>query len=62
MAWVIGKAISAILEMDHLDTKKDYPMPGKTTYVFKTSGITDSIQEAKAKILSLLDWPMDMSR
>jgi len=60
MAWIIGRAIAAALEMDHLDTKKDYPTPGKTTYTFKTSGISDSIQEIKAKILSVLDWPVDI--
>jgi len=60
MAWIIGRAIAAILEMDHVDTKRDYPEPGKTTYTFKTSGISESLQEIKAKILSILDWPIDI--
>jgi len=57
---LLVRGLAAILEMDHLDTKKDYPTPGKTTYTFKTSGISDSAQELKAKILSILDWPVDI--
>jgi len=60
MAPFFGRAIAAILEMDHIDTKKDYPAPGKTTYTFITTGVSKNIQELKAKILSMLDWPVDI--
>jgi len=60
MSFIIATAIKAVLEMDHVDTKRDYPTPGKTTYTFKTSGLSISFQEIKAKILSVFDFPMDI--
>lgn len=57
MSSVIAKALEACLEMDHIGTEVK---GDKTVYIFKTTSIIPSLVELKAKILSLLDFPMDI--
>jgi len=54
---LIGRAIQALLEMDHLDTKI---VGNKTIYTFKTTSLVPSLVELKSKILSLFDFPVDI--
>jgi hypothetical protein len=59
MAMVIAKIIAEILGMDHIDTQV---VGGRVIYKYKSTGILSSagIQELKAKIFSLLDFPADI--
>jgi hypothetical protein len=56
----LARVLADLLEMDHVDTRKDYPVPGKTTYTFKTTSLFPSLVEAKSKVLSMLDAPVDI--
>jgi len=59
MALGLGSIISNLLEMDHIGTEVD-PYSDEVTYIFKTTGLHPSIAEMKAKILSVLDFPVDI--
>ena len=54
---IISEAVKAILEMDHIGTE-DYG--DKVVYKFKTTGLNEGLVEKKAKILSILDFPVDI--
>jgi len=56
---MIGTVIEEIMGMDHIDTTV---IGDRVIYKFKSTGIIDSagIQELKAKILSILDFPVDI--
>lgn len=57
---ILSGILKGLLEMDHIDTKVDYPVPGKVTYTFKTTSLVPSLVELKSKILSVLDLPVDI--
>lgn len=54
---IITSALKSILEMDHLDTRVE---GNKTIYTFKTTSLIKSLVEPKSKILSVLDFPVDI--
>ena len=59
MATVIAKIIAEILQMDHLDTEV---FGDRVVYKYKTTSVLGraGVQELKAKILSILDFPADV--
>jgi len=59
MATVVAKIIAEILGMDHIDTQV---VGDRVIYKYKSTGILSSagVQELKAKIFSLLDFPADI--
>ena len=54
---LLSSALRSLLEMDHLDTRVE---GDKTIYTFKTTSLMPSTTEIKAKILSMLDSPVDI--
>lgn len=59
MAFVIGAAVAAVLEMDHVGTSV---VGENTIYTFKTTSLIPSLVELKSKILSILDFPIDIPK
>jgi len=59
MAFVISSIITAILEMDHIGTEV---VGENTIYKFKTTSISPSLTEFKCKVLSVLDFPIDIPK
>jgi hypothetical protein len=59
MAWIIARTIAAVLEMDHIGTEV---MGDTTVYTFKTTSLIPSLTELKSKILSVLDFPIDIPK
>jgi len=56
---LLGTLLAALLEMDHLDTEV---VDGDVIYKFKTTSLVPSFAEIKAKILSILDLPVDIPK
>jgi len=54
---LLSTALSAVLEMDHVGTRVE---GDKTIYTFKTTSFRPTFTEIKAKILSMLDLPVDI--
>ena len=59
MASVIAATITAILEMDHVGTSV---VGENTIYTFKATSLIPSLVELKSKILSVLDFPVDIPK
>jgi len=57
MAYVIPFVVRQALDIDFIGMKT---VGEYTVYTFKTSGIAPKMQEIKAKILSVLDFPLDI--
>ena len=54
---ILASVLSSLLEMDHVGTRVE---GDKTIYTFKTTSLLPSTTETKAKILSVLDLPVDI--
>jgi len=54
---LLAALLKAVLEMDHVRTTVYFD---RTIYIFKTTALDESLAELKAKILSLLDLPVDV--
>jgi len=57
MASIIAATVGNLLEMDHVNTER---VGDETVYTFKTTSLIKSLTELKAKILSILDFPVDI--
>ena len=54
---ILSSFLSSLLEMDHIGVRTE---GDKTIYIFKTTGLVPSLVEAKSKVLSVLDLPVDI--
>ena len=54
---LVSSLLKAVLEMDHIGTKRK---GNQTIYTFKTTSAIESFVEMKSKILSVLDFPIDV--
>ena len=54
---LLSSFLASLLEMDHVGVRTE---GDKTVYIFKTTGLVPSLVEAKSKILSVLDLPVDI--
>ena len=54
---IISELLKGILEMDHIGTED---LGDRVLYKFKTTGLNEGLVEIKAKVLSVLDFPMDI--
>ena len=54
---IISSILASLLEMDHVGTRVE---GDKTVYTFKTTSLVPSLTELKSKILSMLDFPVDI--
>jgi len=59
MLRILGSLLANILEMDHIGIER---IGDDTIYIFKATSIFKSLTELKAKILSLLDLPLDIPK
>jgi len=54
---ILASILAAVLEMDHIGTEV---VADKTIYKFKTTSLFPSLVEAKSKVLSVFDLPIDI--
>jgi len=54
---ILSSFLSSLLEMDHVGVRTE---GDRTIYIFKTTGLVPSLVEAKSKVLSVLDLPVDI--
>lgn len=58
-ASLLATLLKSLLEMDHIGTET---VGDTTIYTFKTTAIAKPLAEVKAKVMSILDLPVDIPR